>query len=800
MTKRKIMDEKMEVDENQTSAKCLLPLPDSILQPRLELIRKWVARPIPIRDHNWTDPQPCLVEGGCVLIGNKYHAADVDNLLSLGVTAVLNCASGGISRLPVDRLKDSGIRYAFTNCKRDDYDYPLLHDRDSMCSQHLVVAKALYADVLKEGGKVLFFCVAGQNRSAALAIAVMMLFGHQLEPCLQCCSKHRPFVLENIGFQKQLVELESMLAVPGCQKIKLDSSSGGGEIFFRGTPPPRKQLARTRSVVEREAKLVEIELLIPGLCTMEVKIPRESTIPEVKKVLVDRANHDLLAYSDSQATVAYSWVVLAMFGYDDMYDIPLETEAISRATQLDRISTMFNLKVARDDYSSDPRVCWTERCRFALVILSVRTKRDDGFVVEEPWKFVHEERAGAPATLLQNNLMSTRLRAWDFVTGQAYCSKQPVVFSFADDSRDTRAFMKISHSANEAQQFLAPGEGDILGMGANAIVHRVQLGPTSSGTSDAEDEIDVELSEQDGWDAAVKRPFSLSKMLRSLETSSEAGLAKRMRFVSTLNSDGRVLSFYGLGVGLAANAHNENEYKFEISLLAEYEEEFSTYTMRSFMEDYVAVLQRVDKPEKRAGIQSLQANFSLISVKVLLCSLLNAFRDLTLMGVMAFDFNHLSNVLVSRDHRTVRLIDIDGDSRGSIQFPSEYISGAPSGDEDVPVAPHKPSLDVDLNTVLPTVVEKLILGKGRGPSFVGNTRSKIWHAKPEDAKEIVKTIIRENFFSNNSHGSAENLKRTDNIINKVAEWFFSVLKKIPPWDNWTVRKKSSEREALRNQL
>jgi Dual specificity phosphatase, catalytic domain len=181
----------------------ILPLPEAALKARLDVVRKYVARPIPIHDQGWTDPQPALVEGGCVLIGNKYHAADVENLLALRVTAVLNCASGGISRLPVDRLTDSGIRYTFTNVKRDDYDYPILHDKSGLCSQHLEVAKALYGDVRREGGKVLFFCVAGQNRSATLAIAVMMLYGHSLEDCLKSCSKLRPFVLENVGFGRK---------------------------------------------------------------------------------------------------------------------------------------------------------------------------------------------------------------------------------------------------------------------------------------------------------------------------------------------------------------------------------------------------------------------------------------------------------------------------------------------------------------------------------------------------------------------------------------------------------------------
>merc|ERR1712151_130138 len=105
--------------------------------------------------------------------------------------------------------------------------------------------------------------------------------------------------------------------------------------------------------------------------------------------------------------------------------------------------------------------------------------------------------------------------------------------------------------------------------------------------------------------------------------------------------------------------------------------------------------------------------------KVLLVSLLNGFRDLTLMGVQAFDFNHLNNVLISRDYRKARLIDIDGESKGSIQFPSEYIQGhikrseRSESDIDHAESLHKPALDVDLSTLLPRVVELLIFGKGR---------------------------------------------------------------------------------------
>ena len=112
--------------------------------------------------------------------------------------------------------------------------------------------------------------------------------------------------------------------------------------------------------------------------------------------------------------------------------------------------------------------------------------------------------------------------------------------------------------------------------------------------------------------------------------------------------------------------------------------------------------------------------FSLIKVKVLLVSLLNAFRDLTLMGVQAFDFNHLNNVLVSRDYRHARLIDIDGNSKGSIQVPSNYFQCL-GGDADSPTSRlHKPALDVDLSTLLPVVIQELLFGKGRGKQFVND--------------------------------------------------------------------------------
>ncbi|MGK3759812.1 MAG: hypothetical protein ACI8RD_012129, partial [Bacillariaceae sp.] len=368
----------------------------------------------------------------------------------------------------------------------------------------------------------------------------------------------------------------------------------------------------------------------------------------------------------------------------------------------------------------------------------------------------------------------------------------------------------------------------IIGMGANAIVHRVELQSTSpksfasittstidttTNTEEKEEQKGKEEEEEQQlfWDAAVKRPFSLSKMLSSLKSSSEAGLAKRLRLLahsSLLNSDGRVLYFYGLGVALSSNAYQPTEYKFEACILARYEEEFATYTMKKFMIDYTTITapspitttvlsSSRDNNDNDGNTTSATHNdwrkdFSLISVKILLVSLLNAFRDLTLMGVQAFDFNHLGNVLVSRDHQSVKLLDIDGDSRGSIQL-SEYMmkninsdnEGGGGGGGGVhnssnktkttmssrrpSIVLHKPSLDIDLNAVLPTVVQQLLLGKGRGTGFVANTKSMIWRLPPIEAKELIGKTVNENFGP-----------LTDSHMAKVVEWFYAMLKKQPP--------------------
>merc|ERR1719506_1508543 len=160
-------------------------------------------------------------------------------------------------------------------------------------------------------------------------------------------------------------------------------------------------------------------------------------------------------------------------------------------------------------------------------------------------------------------------------------------------------------------------------MGSNAIVHRVEMRPISDkeGTCDM-----VDRSTELDLDAGVKRSYTLSKMVASLERKSEAGMAKRLRLANSLNKHGRVLYFYGLGIALSSNSKNHEEYKFESVLFSRYQEEFSSYTMKKFMDDYTTVTDRLQDVEARTAIQKMQADFCLIKVKELLVSLLSGFR------------------------------------------------------------------------------------------------------------------------------------------------------------------------------
>ena len=147
-----------------------------------------------------------------LLLGAAAHAADLVQLEALGVTAVLNLAPQSCDD-PVGSYAAREIGY--TALEADDFsDYPLLE-------LHLEQARELYAEVAAAGGTLLVHCFAGVNRSAAIAVALLMLTRRTpLVPTLTSVAALRPFVLTNRSFRRQLAEL--------AQREGLLGGEGGG--------------------------------------------------------------------------------------------------------------------------------------------------------------------------------------------------------------------------------------------------------------------------------------------------------------------------------------------------------------------------------------------------------------------------------------------------------------------------------------------------------------------------------------------------------------------------------------------
>ncbi|CAK9055815.1 unnamed protein product [Durusdinium trenchii] len=379
-------------------AKASLQISQEYMEEKLQMLRGLVAQPI----ENNCDSCPSQVGDG-LFVGNKKHATDVRTLVSLGVTGALNCAPTGISSLNLDVYTENGISYGFTNVSQDNYGYPILHDRSGVRSEHLDTAKTFYDRIRQTGGNVFFFCVAGQNRSATLAIAVQILHGKHLEDVLRNCAKVRPWILENVGFQRQLVELEVLE-----EKYR----QGMRPSLPLGDLPPEAK--RRRLKVECiDSDHVEVELLFSGVCTMAAVIPVEATIDTVRHVLLERVN-SYLRY-ERHCEIGKSWLLFTMFGLPVEFDLVLEEAAVEVKVQIARLQTTFGLEILKPDTSEagpSTVVRWNSRCRFEVCIFSVFKENS-----HEPFTFRHQERPGAPGTLLAENFLDTNLRAWDFTSG-----------------------------------------------------------------------------------------------------------------------------------------------------------------------------------------------------------------------------------------------------------------------------------------------------------------------------------------------------------------------------------------------
>ena len=128
-------------------------------------------------------------------LGGEEDATNLKLLDSIGVTHVINCASGYINT--GQDFYGPSVKYMGFDAE-DDEDYKIM--------QHFDEVFNVIEDARKSGGKVLIHCIMGINRSGALTVAYCMLFKN-IGPISSArfVQKSRPMLLSNEGFQRQVV-------------------------------------------------------------------------------------------------------------------------------------------------------------------------------------------------------------------------------------------------------------------------------------------------------------------------------------------------------------------------------------------------------------------------------------------------------------------------------------------------------------------------------------------------------------------------------------------------------------------
>ena len=223
----------------------------------------------------------------------------------------------------------------------------------------------MYDKVRAAGGTALFFCVAGQNRSATLAVAVQMLRGVSLDGILAQCSTTRPFIVENKGFQRQLVELEGKLVPPaprGAQAHRF-----GSELM-----PKRPRLDESPVDDDGEEKEGHVlcELFVPGVGPINLWLPSQCSIDTARWYLITAVDHEL---EKEGKRSGMAWLIFSTFGANlpEGFNLVLEDAAVERHVQLARLRDAFGLELVGDDpLAADCEVRWTGACRFEVILFT----------------------------------------------------------------------------------------------------------------------------------------------------------------------------------------------------------------------------------------------------------------------------------------------------------------------------------------------------------------------------------------------------------------------------------------------
>jgi protein-tyrosine phosphatase len=134
---------------------------------------------------------------GFMWLGDASNAMDVDALVSLDISAVVNCAA--MDTLTNQFYYPETWRYTEYEAS-DDLNYELLE-------RHLDEFVRFIDECRGEKRKVLVHCVGGINRSATLCVAYLVIReGLSLKEAITQCYQARPCILTNEHFLTSLIE------------------------------------------------------------------------------------------------------------------------------------------------------------------------------------------------------------------------------------------------------------------------------------------------------------------------------------------------------------------------------------------------------------------------------------------------------------------------------------------------------------------------------------------------------------------------------------------------------------------
>ena len=147
---------------------------------------------------DWQPPESPARVLPYLYVGGREDAENLDALMALGITHVLNAAAS------LDEVHAEHFLYLKLELDDDD---------EEDIAGAFDAAISFIADAKEGGGTVLVHCVAGMSRSVALVLAWLLYAERmQLRAALDLVRQRRPIALPNPGFRLALARYEVQLA------------------------------------------------------------------------------------------------------------------------------------------------------------------------------------------------------------------------------------------------------------------------------------------------------------------------------------------------------------------------------------------------------------------------------------------------------------------------------------------------------------------------------------------------------------------------------------------------------------